>query len=280
MPEGIEMRDQKNIDSTELMQNSAFLRMAKTWETYSKLLAEADPAEKQTLKERMQSVYDWTKIASDNPPMHVTEKLEILLNDLLELSEENIMTPEKVAEVIANDFGVAAYYKIYLSKGEVGKVKEGLDNHMIFLNEMAAYRIDGDRVSFHLRPVDVDALKAPGVMLNGVHQLALLLESEPERMHEVRYVEMTSWTLAGNVGKFARSRLEIDDSDMRTMSEDERRENSDVIMSERLALQYSSEMLQRYLVNGENPTTVQVVWDRDEFISKFKDKPWDNPLHK
>jgi hypothetical protein len=137
------------------------------------------------------------------------------------------------------------------------------DSGLIHVNDVIAYEKGNEsEISLHIRPTGVESTALISKIKDGFEKIAVLLETGKIKADRII---MKSWLFNKKIERKARQLLGDE-----FLIEDTLPDDSDVVATQHLALQYNKGFLKKYLITGEKPEVRQVVMTKDEFISKFK----------
>jgi len=237
-----------------LMQNQAFLRLARSFEIYQRIYKEAvDSQTKQEIQHRMADVFSVSPDSQDGQ----TIPSGLLFEENLRDSEECKFTTRGFAEKIA----LSNLFE-GLIEGWNQKPQSWDDGGVA--NDIVAYKIEkSDKdtfISIHINAANIKTSELIPKLLEGLNLVAK--EMEGEKFRNVKEVIMASWLLAPKFLDQINSIFGIPG----VIFLPEGHYDPGIINQ---ALKYNGKSLEDYLNTGEKPAVGLIDLSKEEFIKRF-----------
>ena len=258
------MLEFNEFQKEQFLKNPAFLRLARSYELYQRLLQESqNDDEKSRIKERMYKIFLKNNLPDENgedvdkEALSFVKELNKISFQALELCESGSFKPEDLASLFAGSLVAERFIKLW-------NPKEGdKDGNIVLVNETIGYNLEDNNVlCLHIRPAPIsDIGSLLSKIMEGFSKVANKIRNGELVVDNIK---MESWMLAGGMAEKAKLLL---GNDIKI----EEAESSDQNVF--LPLQYNSQSLKKYLtVENENdalPKIGRVTMTKEQFLSRF-----------
>lgn len=242
----------------KISENAAFKKFSGGFEVYQKLLlSNKDQASREEIIKRMCDFYKHQDAPISDGQENIREEAYGIIDAALEECKQGTFSTDKFADKIAT----SKIYDLFLKDWtrEEGYIDKELG--MTYVNETVAYVQENDQViSLHIRPTaGKDVITS---IIEGLKKVGSLLEGKKITADKI---VMKSWLFNGVLEKKVRQILGQDISIESVSSDD-----NDVDVTQHLAIQFSRQMMKKYLETGKKPEVKQIYMDRDKFVTNIR----------
>ncbi len=227
-----------------LIHNESFRRFARCFELYQEILQSVSTDIQSTVKVRMRQLHD---------------KIDKLKSFALQQAESSSFTPLKLAEKIVS-LGRDRYYLAFW-----GAHEEHPKNQDRYVNKVVYYEQEPDgALSFHIDPNTLSATAQLSQLMEGFRIVAQKIAHNDLSANKIILI---SWllgeqyqTIIHRVFRKIKSPLYF----RAAVSE-----KQSVQKTQRLALEYNTGLLRKYLISGKLPQVRELHLNTQEFVSAF-----------